>query len=78
VALRKLRVKPHVLLAALEPAGFSLLAIGGEHAATVAELPVHHRDPFDRLLAAQAQLEPMRLLSNDDALRAYGECIVFA
>jgi PIN domain nuclease of toxin-antitoxin system len=78
VALRKLHVNPSDLLAALEPAGFSLLPISGEHAAAVAELPLHHRDPFDRLLVAQAQLEPMRLLSNDDALRAYGECVVFA
>jgi PIN domain nuclease of toxin-antitoxin system len=77
VALRKLRVNPSELLAALEPAGFALLPISGEHAAAVAELPLHHRDPFDRLLVAQAQLEPMRLLSNDDTLRAYGECVVF-
>jgi len=76
--LRKLRVDPSELLTALEPAGFALLSISGEHAAAVAELPLIHRDPFDRLLVAQAQLEPMRLLTNDEVLRAYGECIVFA
>jgi PIN domain nuclease of toxin-antitoxin system len=76
-ALRKLRVSPAEVLAAVEPSGFCLLPISGEHAAAVAELPLHHRDPFDRLLVAQAQLEPMRLLSNDEALRAYGDCVVF-
>lgn len=54
-----------------------MLPISGEHAAAVAELPLHHRDPFDRLLVAQAQLEPMRLLTNDDTLHAYGERVVF-
>jgi PIN domain nuclease of toxin-antitoxin system len=76
VALRKLRVNPGEILAAVEPSGFSLLPISGEHAAAVAELPLHHRDPFDRLLVSQAQLESMRLLSNDEALRAYGDCVV--
>jgi PIN domain nuclease of toxin-antitoxin system len=78
VRLAKLCLNPSDLLAALEPAGFALLPISGEHAAAVAELPRHHRDPFDRLLVAQAQLEPLRLLTNDDALRAYGDCVVFA
>jgi PIN domain nuclease of toxin-antitoxin system len=74
-ALGKLAAKPSEVLAALEPAGFLLLSISGAHAAHVAELPLHHRDPFDRLLVAQAQLEPMHLLSNDVALRAYGELV---
>lgn len=75
-AVRKLRVNPSKVLEALEPAGFMLLSISGEHAAAVATLAMHHRDPFDRLLVAQAQIEPMRLLSNDEALRAYGDCVV--
>ena len=42
------------------------------HAVRVAELPFHHRDPFDRLLVAQALAEDLPLLSADDTLSAYG------
>jgi PIN domain nuclease of toxin-antitoxin system len=41
------------------------------HSLRVAELPWHHRDPFDRLLVAQCQVEGLTLLSADDKLRAY-------
>jgi PIN domain nuclease of toxin-antitoxin system len=71
----KLTADPHEVLAALEPAGFHLLPIVGEHAARVASLPPIHRDPFDRLLIAQAITEPMRLLTNDSALAAYGDTV---
>jgi PIN domain nuclease of toxin-antitoxin system len=77
-ALGKLVAKAADVLAAIEPAGFSLLPITGEHAAYVADLPMHHRDPFDRLLVAQALHEPMRLLSNDEILRAYGDFVIMA
>ena len=75
VALGKLRAGPHEVLAALEPAGFQSLPIAGEHAARVASLPAVHRDPFDRLLVAQALVEPMRLLTDDAILGAYGEIV---
>lgn len=42
-----------------------------EHAAAVADLPHHHRDPFDRLLVAQARSLSVPLLSADPAMRAY-------
>ena len=42
------------------------------HATRVAELPFHHRDPFDRLLVAQAPEEDRPLLSADEILSAYG------
>jgi PIN domain nuclease of toxin-antitoxin system len=71
-ALGKLRADPEEVLAALEPAGFNLLPIGGEHAARVAQLPAVHRDPFDRMLIAQALTEPMILLTNDAILGEYG------
>jgi PIN domain nuclease of toxin-antitoxin system len=70
--LGKLDANPRDVLAAIEPAGFALLPITGEHAARVAELPAVHRDPFDRMLAAQASVEPMILLTNDTALSQYG------
>ena len=74
-ALGKLRADPRGVLAALEPAGFLGLPIAGVHAARVASLPPVHRDPFDRLLIAQALEEPMRLLTDDAVLGAYGEIV---
>jgi PIN domain nuclease of toxin-antitoxin system len=71
----KLKVNPETVLQAVEPAGFSMLAIKGEHAARVFDLGMHHTDPFDRLLVAQAQLESMTLLTNDEALTPYGSCV---
>ena len=73
-----LRADPREVVDALEPAGFSLLSISGEHAARIAELPPLHADPFDRLLIAQALVEPMILLTNDVALYGYGELVVIA
>ncbi len=49
-----------------------LLGITMSHTARVAALPFHHRDPFDRLLVAQAQVEQMPLMSSDPAFDAYG------
>jgi len=75
VALGKLAADPAELLAEIEPAGFSLLSVTGEHAAAVARLPPVHADPFDRMLVAQAKTEPLLLLTNDAALADYGECV---
>jgi len=71
-ALGKLAANSTEVLSVIEPAGFSLLPITGEHAAKAAELPPLHKDPFDRMLVAQAAIEPMLLLTNDEALRDYG------
>ncbi len=75
VALGKLSADPREVLAALEPAGFLELPVTGAHAARVVNLPPVHRDPFDRLLIAQALVEPMRLLTNDAALAHYGDIV---
>ena len=48
-----------------------VLEISGAHALRVAELPDHHRDPFDRMLVAQALVEGVPLLTADRALRRY-------
>ena len=74
-ALGKLTADPREVLAALGPAGFIELPISGEHAARVLDLPPIHRDPFDRLLVAQALAEPMRLLTNDVVLAGYGDIV---
>jgi len=47
------------------------LAVTHRHALHVAALPPHHRDPFDRMLVAQAQVEHVPLLSADPQLQAY-------
>jgi len=74
-ALGKLEADPADVLNGVEPAGFSHLPILGAHAAKVVELPPVHKDPFDRLLVAQARVEPMILLTNDEALAAYGDFV---
>jgi PIN domain nuclease of toxin-antitoxin system len=73
-ALGKLAADPSELLAEVEPAGFQLLPVGGDHAAAVSLLPALHEDPFDRMLIAQAKTEPLLLLTNDASLPAYGDC----
>lgn len=50
---------------------FRPLPIEVAHTVAVAELPDHHRDPFDRLLVAQSVVEKMSLVSNDSALSQY-------
>jgi PIN domain nuclease of toxin-antitoxin system len=76
-ALGKLAADPTELLAELEPAGFRLLPVTGEHAAAVALLPPLHSDPFDRMLVAQAKTEPLILLTNDSVLCGYGDFVEF-
>jgi len=52
--------------------GFQVLGLTVEHTARVATLPLHHRDPFDRMLVAQCLVENLPLLSSDEPLDAYG------
>lgn len=52
--------------------GFTSLPITVEHADAVSALPPHHRDPFDRLLAVQARLEQLTLMTRDRAFIPYG------
>ena len=57
-------------------AGYQLLPIAPEHAAAVEHLPDHHRDPFDRMLVAQATAEPLRLLTHDPLVLRYGDVAI--
>ena len=52
--------------------GFAPLEIGFRHVARVATMPFHHRDPFDRLLAAQALEDKLTIVSADASFRKYG------
>ena len=69
---RDFRVDPVRLLSVLPETGFAALPVRAFHAARVADLPAHHKDPFDRLLVAQAVAEPLVLLTNDAQLERYG------
>jgi PIN domain nuclease of toxin-antitoxin system len=51
--------------------GIRLLPIGPRHALEVESLPMHHRDPFDRLLIAQARCENATIMTRDPAFAAY-------
>ncbi len=60
------------ILAALQKQGFEILPIMPGHTLQVAALPFHHRDPFDRMLMAQALVERLSLITYDNAFRSYG------
>ena len=57
-------------------AGYSMLVITPEHVVALEALPPWHRDPFDRLLVAQAISEPLRLVTADAALPRYSDVIL--
>jgi PIN domain nuclease of toxin-antitoxin system len=63
-----------ILQAALET-GFTELPVRARDACVVADLPLYHRDPFDRLLVAQAISEPVRLYTADTLLPRYSELV---
>ena len=74
---RKLAV-PHDLPAQLAMARFVPLAITLEHGIAAGRLPLHHRDPFDRMLVAQAQLEGLTLVTRDAKLARYQVAVLEA
>jgi PIN domain nuclease of toxin-antitoxin system len=61
----------------LELNGFVLLPITPTHCATLLGLPFHHRDPFDRLLLAQAKAEGMTLVTDDGQFGPYGVPLIW-
>jgi PIN domain nuclease of toxin-antitoxin system len=73
--------KLHANLAELRQAslgsGFNELPVLGVHTEMLAKLPLLHRDPFDRLIVAQAMAEPMQLLTGDKLLEQYSELVRF-
>lgn len=71
----KLKVDVNLLVTEIANSGFQELPISAKHAAMVAHLPDIHRDPFDRILAAQAMSEPLRFLTVDGILKAYSELV---
>jgi PIN domain nuclease of toxin-antitoxin system len=69
------RVDSTALRAGLLEQGFKQVDIRPEHIAVVSRLPWHHRDPFDRLLVAQALVEGITLLTSDRLLARYGKMV---
>ena len=76
VRLGKIKADPRELFNQIEVNGFHELPVFSRHAVLVAELPMYHADPFDRLLIAQAMSEPLHLLTADEKLRQYSEFVI--
>lgn len=71
----KLTVDIDQLIAEIVSNGFKALPVNMQHMAALARLPAIHKDPFDRLLVAQAISEPLRLLSADKILASYSDLV---
>jgi PIN domain nuclease of toxin-antitoxin system len=65
-------VDPRALRRGLIEFGFTVLPIASEHVIAVSKLPHIHRDPFDRLLVAQADIEGLILMTTDKKVAQYG------
>jgi PIN domain nuclease of toxin-antitoxin system len=72
----KLQIDLERLIPRMALAGLAELSVTNAHALATAQLPMLHRDPFDRLLVAQAQAETMRLLTADPRLMRYSELVI--
>ena len=70
-SIGKLKVKGD-LLETIRIRGIPLLPVNEYHALNIERLPHHHRDPFDRLLIAQAQVEGLTILTADPHFARYG------
>lgn len=75
LGLADFSVRPEVLREGLFAQGFTEWPITAAHVARVAVLPWVHRDPFDRLLVAQAQQDGLTLLTSDALLKRYGRFV---
>ncbi|MDN5790959.1 MAG: type II toxin-antitoxin system VapC family toxin [Micrococcales bacterium] len=76
-AVGKLSV-PGDLREQVQRSGVQILRLDAEHGLAVADLPMHHRDPFDRLLIAQARSERLTFVTADRRIAAYDVALVDA
>ena len=74
--LGKLKIDVGLFARQLRAAGFEPLNISWDHAEAVRHLPDLHRDPFDRLLIAQAVSEPLKFMTADKLLADYSELVI--
>ena len=72
IQLNKLAADPNELAAKIADSGFQELPVSVLHTLALERLPLHHSDPFDRILVAQAQVEHLRMLTCDASLKPYG------
>lgn len=77
VRIGKMKANPRRIVQFMEAAGFIELPVFSRHTVLVTELPMHHGDPFDRLLIAQAMSEPLNLLTSDAQLRQYSDLVIY-
>ena len=73
--LGKIQADPEELATAIDASGFLELAVTAAHAVAVGRLPLHHQDPFDRILIAQSVTEPLRFLTADAILSRYSDVV---
>ena len=71
-------VMPTDLLSRLDALGCELLPVHARHAMRMARLPVVHKDPFDRLIVAQAMADDLMLVTTDSQLADYGVAMIQA
>ena len=76
-AIGKLSV-PTDLREHVTAAGLHILSLDADHGLAVADLPLHHRDPFDRLLVAQARAEHLTIITADRRLADYDVPVIDA
>ena len=69
-------VSGHEAVRYFRESGYRFLPVEPEHVATVEDLPPHHNDPFDRILVAQALVEPMRLITHDPMVARYSDTVI--
>jgi PIN domain nuclease of toxin-antitoxin system len=75
-SLGRLQIDWDLLLTGLRAMHVRELRISWEHALALKRLPLVSKDPFDRMLIAQAITEPLVLLTRDHVLSGYGDCVM--
>jgi len=75
ITLKKLKVDVFEVINAIEENGFLEMPITTKHAANLSQLKNIHRDPFDRILIAQAISEPLKFITSDKILKGYSDLV---
>ncbi|MCX7115358.1 MAG: type II toxin-antitoxin system VapC family toxin [Gammaproteobacteria bacterium] len=75
IQLNKLQLDLATFIQEIENIGIQSLPVTWKHAQLTKDLPLYHKDPFDRILIAQAMSEPLTLLTNDATLPQYSELV---
>jgi PIN domain nuclease of toxin-antitoxin system len=76
-ALGRLDLRDEEFRHGMQESGFTELPVTAAHGLAAGALPQHHRDPFDRMLVAQAAIEGMRLVTHERAMARYGAEVVW-